>query len=88
MKNQQSKRCNKKPDCNSTKFTCFGCGKQGHMKVDCPSLVNKEKARERKSNKSGKGRKAYIAGKTMPLVLAVLHMRMLKLICVLWLERI
>ena len=29
MKNQQSKRYNKKPDSNSTKFTCFGCGKQG-----------------------------------------------------------
>jgi len=31
------------------------------MKVDCPSLVNKEKAQERKSNKYGKGIKAYIA---------------------------
>jgi len=61
IKNQQSKRYNKKLDSNSTKFTCFGCGKQGHMKVDCPSLVNKEKAHEKKSNKSRKGRKAYIA---------------------------
>ena len=61
MKNQQSKRYNKKPDSNSTKFTCFGYGKQGHMKVDCPSLVNKEKAQERKSNKSGKGGKTCIA---------------------------
>jgi len=61
MKNQQSKRYNKKPDSNSTKFTYFGYGKQGHMKVDCPSLVNKEKAQERKNNKSGKDGKAYIA---------------------------
>jgi len=30
------------------------------MKVDRPSLVNKEKAQEKKSNKSGKGKKAYI----------------------------
>jgi len=30
------------------------------MKVDCPSLVNKEKAQERKNNKSGKDGKAYI----------------------------
>jgi len=27
MKNQQSKRYNKKSDNGSTKFTCFGCGK-------------------------------------------------------------
>jgi len=32
MKNQQSKRYNKKFDNGCTKFTCFGCGKQGHMK--------------------------------------------------------
>jgi len=31
------------------------------MKVDCPNLVNKEKAQERKRNKSRKGRKVYIA---------------------------
>jgi len=46
MKNHQSKRYNNKYDNGSTKYTCFGCGKQGHMKVDCPSLVNKEKADE------------------------------------------
>ena len=59
--NQQSKRYNKKSDIGYTEFTYFGFGKQGHMKVHCPSLVNKEKAHEKKSNKSGKGRKAYIA---------------------------
>jgi len=31
------------------------------MKVDCPSLINKEKTHEKKTNKLGKGRKAYIA---------------------------
>jgi len=31
------------------------------MKVDYPSLVNKEKTHEKKSNKSGKSRRAYIA---------------------------
>jgi len=60
-KNLQSKRYNKKFDSNSNKFTCFGCGKQGHMKVDCPSLANMERANEKKSQKTGKGRKAYIA---------------------------
>ena len=58
MKNHHNKRYNKKFDSNSTKFTCFGCGKQGYIKVDSPSLVNKEKANEK--HKTGKGRKAYI----------------------------
>jgi len=61
MKNQQSKRYNKKPDSNLNKFTCFGCGKQGPMEVYCPSLAKKEKANEKKSHKYGKGRKAYIS---------------------------
>jgi len=61
MKNQKSKRYNKKPNSSSTKFTCFVCGKQGHVKVDCLNLINKEKTHEKKSSKSGKGKKAYIA---------------------------
>ena len=60
-KNQQSKRYNKKSDSVSAKLTCFGCGKQGHIKVDCPNLSNKEKPTERKSYKAGKTKKAYIA---------------------------
>jgi len=31
------------------------------MKEDCPSLVNKEKTYEKKSNKLGKSIRAYIA---------------------------
>jgi len=31
------------------------------MKIDCPSLANKERANEKKSHKSGKGRTTYIA---------------------------
>jgi len=61
MKNQQNKRYNKKSDSNSTKFTCFGYGKQGHMKIDYPMLANREKANEKKSQKSGKDKKACIA---------------------------
>jgi len=60
-KNQQSKRYNKKFDFFSAKLTCFGCGKQGHIKADCPNLSDKEKPIERKSYKAGKTRKAYIA---------------------------
>jgi len=61
VKNQQSKRYNKKSNNGSAKFTCFGCGKQGHMKLDCPSLVNKEKAQENNSNKTRKSIRAYMA---------------------------
>jgi len=49
MKNRQIKKYNKKFDSSYAKFTCFGCGKQGHTKVDYPSLVTKEKAQEKKS---------------------------------------
>jgi len=48
MKNQRSKRYNKKSDPNLAKFIC-------------PSLVTKEKTNEKKDHKAGKGRKAYIA---------------------------
>jgi len=60
-KNQQNKRYNRKSDSNSNKLTYFSCGKQGHMKADCPNLVNKEKIIEKKCYKIGNGRKEYIA---------------------------
>ena len=87
-KNQQSKRYTRKPDSNSNKLTCYGCGKQGRMKADCPNLVNKEKSIEKENYKAGKGRKAYIAWKTMHLHPTALHRKTLKQICVSWLERI
>jgi len=61
MKNQKSKRYNKESDPNLAKLTCFGCGKQGHMKMDCLNLVSKEKTNEKKDYKAGKGRKSYIS---------------------------
>jgi len=61
LKNQQGKRGKSKSDSGSTKFVCFGCGKQGHMKDECPSIATKDKAPEKKNNKSGKTRRAYIA---------------------------
>jgi len=61
-KNQQTKRYTKKTDLNSTNLTCFGCGKQGHIKAECPNLNNKDKTAERKKfSKSSKGKRAYIA---------------------------
>jgi len=61
LKNQQAKRGKNKTDSGSTKLVCFGYGKQGHMKAKCPSIATKDKAPERKNNKSGKTRRAYIA---------------------------
>jgi len=61
-KNQQSKRDIKKTNSNAANFTCFGCEKQGHIKMECPNLVHKEKDVERrKFNKTSKGKRAYIA---------------------------
>jgi len=61
VKNQQAKRYNKKYDSSSTKFTCFRCGKHGHIKVEFPNLLNKEKGQEKRSSKVGKSKSAYIA---------------------------
>ncbi|XP_068486973.1 uncharacterized protein [Phaseolus vulgaris] len=62
-KNQSSKRYNSKKlnDFNSNKYTCFGCGEQGHIKVDCPNNESKERATSKKSEKKGKAKKPYIA---------------------------
>jgi len=87
-KNQQTKRYNRKFDSNSNKLACFGYGKQGHIKVDCPNLVNTEKTIEKKNYKAGKGRKAYITWKTMHLHPVALQRKTLKQICVTRLERI
>ena len=47
LKNQQGKRGKNKSDYGSTKSVCFGCGKQGHMKVECPSITIKDKHQKR-----------------------------------------
>ncbi|XP_068476793.1 uncharacterized protein [Phaseolus vulgaris] len=57
---QQRKRYSKSNDSNSSSYTCFGCGKPGHIKVDCPNNQNKEKSASKKSER-GKGKRAYIS---------------------------
>ena len=59
-KHQQGKRYIKKVD-NSSNFTCLGCDKQGHIKVECPNQPHKNKAPEKKFGKSTRERNAYIA---------------------------
>src|ERR1044072_401389 len=46
---------------NTTNYTCFECGKQGHIKVDCPQLQKKNSFNTFKSKKDKKPRRAYIA---------------------------
>jgi len=60
-KNQPSNMYNTKNvnEFNSTNCTCFGCGKQGHIKVEFPSNVSKEKGGYKKYKKKGKSRRAY-----------------------------
>ena len=60
LKNQQGKRGKSKTNSGSTKLVCFGCGKQGHKKAECPSIATKDKALGKKNNKFGKTRRAYI----------------------------
>ena len=59
-KSQPSKRYTKKVY-NSSNFTCFGCGTQGHIKVECLNQSHKDKAPEKKYGKNKRHRKAYIA---------------------------
>jgi len=62
-KNQSSNRYNSKKlnDFNSYNYTCFGCGKQGHIKVDCPNNESKERGANKKFEKKGKVKRAYIS---------------------------
>ncbi|KAF1881713.1 hypothetical protein Lal_00032184 [Lupinus albus] len=39
-------------------FTCFECGKPGHMKMDCPNI---KKSSFNGKNEIKNGRRAYIA---------------------------
>ena len=58
--NSTRKRYSKPNESNSSTSNCFGCGKPGHIKVDCPNNQNKEKPASKKGERS-KGRRAYIS---------------------------
>ncbi|XP_068466321.1 uncharacterized protein [Phaseolus vulgaris] len=52
-KNQSSNRYNNKKlnDFNANNYTYFGCGKQGHIKADCPNIKSKERGPNKKFDK-------------------------------------
>ena len=62
-KNQSSNRYNNKKlnDFNANNYTYFGCGKQGHIKADCPNNESKEKGQGKKFEKKRKSKRVYIA---------------------------
>jgi len=43
----------------SSNFTCFGYGKQGHIKIECLNVPTKDKGFHTIIEKNGKTRKAY-----------------------------
>jgi len=57
---QQKRKYHKLNELNSSNYTCFGCGKTGHIKSDCPNNQMKEKPTSKKVERS-KGRRAYIS---------------------------
>jgi len=59
-RNQQKRRYPKPNDSNSSNYTCFGCGKTGHIKMDCPNKQSKDKSVSKKVERS-KGIRAYIS---------------------------
>jgi len=51
------KRCvSKNGDSSTANYTCFGCGKPGHVKAECPNHQSKETLQDQK----GKGKRAYV----------------------------
>jgi len=43
---------------NYNKYTCYGCGEQGHIKAEYPNIEVKEKG-DFKKEKKGKAKKTY-----------------------------
>ena len=62
IKGNPKRYTSKHDESNSSNFTCYNCGKKGHIKIECPNAnKEKEKTVERKKEKKPKEKRAYIA---------------------------
>lgn len=59
-KDKKFSKPSKNVESNNNTFTCFECGKQGHIKLNCPVYLKQQLA-EKKRKKDGKRKKAYVA---------------------------
>jgi len=79
---QQKRRYPKPNESNSSNYTCFGCGKTGHIKMDCPNNHTKEKTASKKV-KEARGEELTYLGKRMKChQQATLQQKVKKPICV------
>ena len=61
-KDRKFSKPSKKIESSNNTFTCFECGKQGHIKYKCHIYLRKQLA-EKKGKKDIKQKNAYIAWK-------------------------
>jgi len=62
IKGNPKRYTNKHNESNCSNFTCHNCGKQGHIKIECPNdNKEKEKSVDRKKEKKPKEKRTYIA---------------------------
>jgi len=62
IKGNPKRYTSKHNESNSSNFTCYNRGKQGHIKIECPNAnKEKEKSVDRKNEKKPKEKRAYIA---------------------------
>ena len=50
--NQETYGNKKSSEFNANKYTCYGCGEQGHINAEWPNKENKEKKSSKKENKA------------------------------------
>jgi len=67
-KGNQRRYNSKQVDLNNTSsFTCYKCGKQEHMKIECPNL-NKDKSADKKKERKPKETRAYLVIEDYPKI--------------------